>query len=577
MKPVKTETKKAKGMIRTSFRPPSTLRLHHTHAVTNQSRRLEGDSLGNDPAVIGPVARLAPSHVGAVTSFGRLLGTAEAIEDARAANANPPVLFTHDAYGNRSDTVKYHPAYHATMARGIGAGQSSYAWEGPAGDRSGRHVARGAIELLGYANEAGTACPMTMTFACVPALRHSPALLEKWLPKLISRDYDPRFVPVGQKRGATLGMSMTEKQGGSDVRTNTTVAARAPAGSGHSHSLTGHKWFTSAPMSDGFLTLAITEKGAPPSCFLVPRFTSDGAKNAFALQRLKEKIGDRSNASSEVEYDGTLADLVGPEGRGVSVIIEMVNHTRLSCILGSTGLGRRAVLEAVNHANMRAAFGKTLSAQPLMRQVLADIALESEANVASALYLCSLYDKEPGGGLVGRLATTVSKFFVCKRAPGLVYEALECMGGNGYIEDHPMARLYRQAPLNSIWEGSGNVISLDILRAAAKEPQAVLAFLAALDSAKGCHPGYNARLTKVKAMLSPGKGLADLEPRAREVADNMALLFQAMALVQSPEVNQDLAVSFLESRIATNHGPSYGTSSIPPSTEAKLIQRATLG
>ncbi len=360
------------------------------------------------------------------------------------------------------------------------------------------------------------------------------------------------------------------------MRANETFAAPSGGDGSGAYLLTGHKWFTSAPMSDGFLTLAVTEKGAPPTCFLVPRVKPDGARNIFQLQRLKEKIGDRSNASSEVEYRGTWARMIGKEGRGVSVIIEMVNHTRLSCVLGSAGVMRRAALEAVHHCSHRSAFGKVLANQPVMRAVLADVALESEAAVATGMYLCALFDQHPGGGKVGRLATTVAKYFVCKREVNHVYEALECFGGNGFVEDFPMARLYRQAPLNAIWEGSGNVIALDILRALAKEPDAVDAFLAALGKARGCSPAYDTLLSRATAILDSGKAGANIEPRARALADMLGTLLQTLALTSAPTVPPAVAQAFIDSRLANAHGPSYGSHAFTEEQARTLIERATL-
>ena len=396
-------------------------------------------------------------------------------ELGRLANENTPVLRTHDRYGNRIDEVEFHPAWHELMRNAIGAGVHALPWRDA---RPGGHTARAAMSLAPSGVESGHGCPISMTYAGVPVIRRQPEIADEWEPRITSLDYDPRMIPAGEKRGVLIGMAMTEKQGGSDVRANTTVARPLNGGGpGAEYELTGHKWFCSAPMCDVFLVLAQAEGGL--SCFLLPRWTPDGERNAFRIQRLKDKLGDRSNASSEVEFDGAWARLIGEEGRGVPVIIEMVNYTRLDCVLGSAGLMRRAVAEAAHHTAHRSAFGKPLIDQPLMQNVLADLCIESEAATVTGMRLARACDEapdDPEQNAFKRLGLAVSKYWITKSATWHVGEALECFGGNGFVEESGMPRLYRQAPLNSIWEGSGNVSSLDVLRAMAKTPESVSAF-----------------------------------------------------------------------------------------------------
>jgi putative acyl-CoA dehydrogenase len=390
-----------------------------------------------------------------------------------------------------------------------------------------------------------------MTFACVPALRHQPELAARWEPALRGLDYDPRLAPLGEKRSALVGMAMTEKQGGSDVRANETRAL--PDGEG-TYRLVGHKWFCSAPMSDGFLTLAQAERGL--TCFLVPRVLPDGTRNPFALQRLKDKLGNRSNASSEVEYRGTYAERVGEEGRGVATILEMVHHTRLDCVSGSAGLMRRALAEAAHHAAHRRAFGRRLVEQPLMQAVLADLALEVEAATALALRLARAYDEapaDPAARAFARIATAVAKYWVCKRAPGMIYEAMECLGGNGYVEESPLPRLYREAPVNAIWEGSGNVIALDVLRASVREPESVPAFFAELRLARGASRALDAWTDALERDLADP---SDVEARARDLVERMALALQAALLARSAPAA--VADGFCAARLAERSGALFG-------------------
>src|SRR4051794_35434464 len=432
----------------------------------------------------------------------------EPLEWGRLANENPPQLRTHDRYGNRIDEVEFHPAWHWLMELSIRHGTHALPWREP---RDGAHAARAAMMLTGGAVESGHGCPVSMTYAVIPALRRQPDVAAEWEPRLLSLEYDRRMIPTEQKAGAICGMAMTERQGGSDVRANTTVARQRPDGDWE---LTGHKWFCSAPMSDVFLVLAQTDSGL--SCFLLPRFTPDGERNGFHINRLKDKLGNRSNASSEIELDAAWARLVGDEGRGVPTIIEMVNHTRLDCVIGSTGLVREAVAQATHHCAHRSAFGKLLIDQPLMQNVLADLCIESEAATLTTMRLARAYDEAQAGNEEAtrfkRLATAVSKDWICKSAVWTVAEALECLGGNGYGGESKTPRLYREAPLNSIWEGSGNVNSLDVLRAMAKSPGSVEAFRNEIGTSAGTEPRLHPYVGGLKPQLSD---LGAIQPPAR--------------------------------------------------------------
>lgn len=452
--------------------------MESTHEVTNQVPPLEGYSLYQVDPLLQQLA-LPPEARQRIAEFGARLGESELIRAGHLANEHPPVLKTHDRYGNRSDTVDFHPAYHRMMAAGMAYGVHCLPWTKETPDVAS-HLERAAGHFMLSQIEAGVGCPLTMTFAGVPALKAAaPAeIQETWLPKLTARQYDRSFAPVTEKSAATMGMAMTEKQGGSDVRANTTRATHLE---GDHYSLRGHKWFCSAPMSDAFLTLAYTEKGL--TCFFVPRFRPDGSVNNLRVVRLKNKLGNKSNASSEIEYEDTWAVRVGDEGRGVPTIIEMVNHTRLDCVIGSAALMRAALTQALHHVVHRKAFGAFLKDQPLMVNVLADLCIEVEAAWQMIVRLCRAYGlahKDETERSFARIATAVAKFWVCKRTPSMVVECLECLGGNGYTEDFPLARLFRESPLLSVWEGSGNVISLDLLRSFSKEPEALKVFLGEL-------------------------------------------------------------------------------------------------
>jgi putative acyl-CoA dehydrogenase len=472
-----------------------------------------------------------------LNEFGRKLGSAEAMEWGVLANEYPPVLRTHDRFGNRRDEVEFHPAWHGLMRLAMTEGIHNSPWVEP---RRGAHVARAALAMLASQNEAGHMCPISMTYSAVPVLRHDETAAAEWFPRMRSTTYDPAFRPASEKQGVLIGMGMTEKQGGSDVRANSTRAE--PIG-GREYRIEGHKWFCSAPMCDAFLVLAQAPRGL--SCFLLPRWTPDGRRNAFHLQRLKAKLGNRSNASSEVEFHGAWARLIGEEGRGVSTIIEMVHHTRLDCAIASAALMRRALVEAMHHARYRHAFGRALIDQPLMRNVLADLTLESEAATMLAMRLARALDEGDRG--FARLAIAAGKYWLSKRTPAHVAEALECLGGNGYVEECIMPRLYREAPLNSIWEGSGNVVALDVLRAIAKEPGSLERLRAEIGLAG------DERINRyVGATEADGR-----EADARRVAERLALALQASLVVRfGPSIVAD---AFVASRLQGDSGRAFGT------------------
>ena len=497
-----------------------------THTVTNQPAPFEDVNVyDGDTALKDAVSAFGgQSHDAHLSAFGAKCGAAETIQWARQANENPPKLRSFDRYGQRLDEVEFHPAYHQLMALGLDNGISGAPWVAS----EGGHVLHGAMMIAMMQADAGVTCPMSMTYACVSALGADAGISETWTPRVTAQSYDPRFIPADQKTGVTIGMAMTEKQGGSDVRANTTKAE--PAGDG-SYILTGHKWFCSAPMSDAFLTLAYTDGGL--TCFLVPRWRPDGTRNGIHIMRLKDKLGDKSNASSEIEYHGAWAERLGEEGKGVRTIINMVQHTRYDCTLGSAGGIRAALAQALWHTSQRRAFQKALIDQPAMRAVLTDLALESEAATAIALRIGASLDRaknDPGEAAFMRLATPIAKYWVCKRQPGFVYEALECHGGAGYVEEGPMPRLFRQSPLNAIWEGSGNVIALDILRALSREPDCLKAVQKELQSAMGRNSLYDQHCEKLEEFQQPG---VLHEGTARAFAQEMALALQAAALSQT--------------------------------------------
>lgn len=536
-----------------------------THTVTNQAPPLVGyDVYTSDQALTEGVERhVAPELLDGVREdlslLGRTAGSAQAQEWGVQANENPPKLRTHDRYGNRIDEVEFHPAWHRLLGKAVSSGLTN-AWGRPAG-----HVRRAAGFLVWTQAEAGHGCPVSMTHASVPALRTDPALAAQWEPRLTSEVYEQGLRPASVKAGSLFGMGMTEKQGGSDVRANTTWAEPI-AGDGE-YLLTGHKWFCSAPMCDGFLVLAQASGGL--TCFLVPRVLEDGTHNVFRIQRLKDKLGNKSNASSEVEFEGTWARRVGEEGRGVRTIIEMVAATRLDCVVGSAALMRQSVAQAIHHSAYRSAFGGLLIDKPLMRNVLADLALESEAATTLALRLAAAYDADTEQERAFlRLAVPAAKYWVTKRCTPTVAEALECLGGNGYVEESGLPRLLRESPLNSIWEGSGNVQALDVLRAIQREPQALNAFLQEVGKARGADHRLDAA---IKDLLSELADLDGIEARARRLVERMALVLQGSLLVRwaPPEV----ADAFCASRLGGDWGTAFGT--LPHTLDlASVVERA---
>ena len=526
------------------------------HEVTNQPPPLVAYSLLDaNPPLLEGLRRLAPSAEATTRAFGVRVASEEVQTWALEANRNPPVLRTHDRYGNRSDTVDFHPSWHALLTTSVGQGLHA-PWANPS---PSAQLERAADYLLMAEIEAGHGCPVTMTFASIPALSKQPEVLGVWRDKILSREYDRRFLPLSEKRGALIGMGMTEKQGGSDVRANSTRAIA----DGAAYRLTGHKWFCSAPMCDAFLMLAQTDKGL--TCFLVPRFLPDGSKNRILMQRLKDKLGNRSNASSEIELQDTWAQRVGDEGRGVPTIIEMASHTRFDCVLGSSGLIHQALSQAAHHVRHRAAFGRMLAEQPLMRSVIADLAVESEAATLLALRLASAYD-DPAQTAFRRVATAIAKYWVCKRAITTVFEAMECLGGAGYVEESVMPRLYREAPVNSIWEGSGNVMCLDVLRALNKEPETADALRAELATARGVDARYDAFIAALDDEL-----VRPDEAAARRLVGRIAVALQAAQLLRFG--HKDAAAIFCATRLGEMPG-TFGALAPGLPTEA-LVARAT--
>lgn len=528
----------------------------HTHDVVNQVPDFVGHNLFTTDAVaVEAMSRWGrPEDLAELTGLGELAGAAQTQAWADDAHRDTPRLVTHDRVGHRIDEVAYDRSYHDLMRTAVGHGLTAEAWTRPAA--SGAHVRRAAGFITWSRAEAGHLCPISMTYAAAPALRSSPALSDRWLPLLASRDYDPTLKPFSDRRSAIAGMGMTEKQGGSDVRANVTQAVAVEGGpieGGETYRLTGHKWFFSAPMSDVFLVLATTSAGV--TCFLVPRVLDDGTRNALRLQRLKDKLGNRSNASSEVEFENAWAVRVGDDGRGIRTIIEMVSSTRLDCILGSSATMKQAVVRAVHHARHRSAFGAHLIDQPLMRNVLADLAVEAEAAELLGLRLAHAVDTADSE--FTRLGVALGKFWVCKRTPLLVAEALECLGGAGYIEENGMARLYREAPLNSIWEGSGNVGALDVLRAMTREPASVAALDKELSLARGHDRRLDVAIDAVPGLVAVA-GSADGAWQARRIVEHLAVTLQGALLVQhSPNAVAD---TFIASRLREG-GPAatFGT------------------
>jgi putative acyl-CoA dehydrogenase len=540
-----------------------------THYVDNQPPwRVDVDEYALNAPLVAAVrafgAEWADAELGRA---GRLVGTRDFQRDAELANLHPPVAYAHDRWGFRLDEVEYDPSYHRVIAAAVAAGAHTSAWAEP---RAGAHVARAATFLLFAQVEPGHACPVSMTHAAVASLKDSPWIAEEWLPKLYSREYEPRLLPAEQKTSALIGMAMTEKQGGSDVRAGTTVGVHL---SGHSYQLRGHKWFCSAPMSDGFLVLAHTRRGSVEeglTCLFVPRMLPHGTRNVFRIQRLKDKLGNRSNASAEIEFDGTIGTLVGEPGRGVRTIIEMVQRTRLDCVLGTAAGMRQSVAEAVWHARGRAAFGALLVDQPVMTAVLADLALESEAAMLSGLRLAQLFEDEVSDRDIAlrRLATPVTKYWVCKRGPHHAYEALECLGGNGYTESFPLARRYREQPVMAIWEGSGNVIALDVLRALTRDPESADAFADELSTVRGASALLDAHTDRTLSLLAAvAADPATAPSNARRLTETLALAFQASLMLRhAPSLD---AEAFIGARLGEERAWQYGA--LPAGTDAAAI------
>ena len=540
-----------------------------THEVFNQAPPFGDVNLfACDPALREGLAREGAGWAeGELERLGQTLGACAVLDLGRLANEFPPRLVNFDRGGHRVDELEFHPAWHELMRLLIEHGAHSLPWEAA---RPGAQVARAAAYLLFGQVENGSQCPVTMTYASVPALRQHPGIAAHWLPKILARTYDPRSLPVGQKRGALIGMGMTEKQGGTDVRANTTRATRMNASEAETRfgtdwrdawSLVGHKWFFSAPQSDAHLVLAQTDEGGSGglTCFFVPRFLPDGTRNAIRVQRLKNKVGNKSNASSEVEFCDAVGWMIGKEGRGIPTILEMGSHTRLDCVLGSAGIMRAALCHALHHARARSAFGRRLAEQPLMQNVLADLALESEAATAFALRLARCFDVGPDGAadpretLLGRILTPAGKYWLCKRGPAFGAEAMEVMGGNGYVEDGPLARLYREFPVNSIWEGSGNVMCLDVLRAFSKGPEVRDALAAELALASGRDARFDAYCARLLDGLAT---LAADEFGARRLAEHLVVAVQAGLLLRHAPAC--VADAFVASRIAVDVGGAFG-------------------
>jgi putative acyl-CoA dehydrogenase len=524
-----------------------------THEVFNQpSALIDYNAFEHDIALRETVTREgAGGFEQALLDYGGIAGS-EIARLGFEANTHKPVLKSHDRYGHRIDQVEFHPSYHRVMTLGLSHGLASLTWSGEPGAR----VARSALMYLHNQFEAGTMCPITMTHAVIPALRVQPEVANEWEPRVLAASYDASFRPAKDKTGVTLGMAMTEKQGGSDVRANATRARPlGQPGAGQAYELVGHKWFCSAPMSDAFLSLAQTDDGL--SCFLVPRWRPDGTVNPIHIQRLKDKLGNQSNASAEIEYPGTWAQMLGEPGRGVATIIRMVAETRLDCVVGSASLMRQAVSQAIDHCQQRQAFGARLSRQPLMMNVLADLAVESEASMVLALHLARLFEQsadDEESELLARIATPIAKYWVCKRAVHLVNEAQECLGGAGYVEEFILPRLYREAPVNAIWEGSGNIQCLDVLRAISREPRCLDALAARLEPHYADLPVLASIIDSVRHDLTDG---GDAQARARRMVERLAMAVQAVLLIESGSAL--VAEAFIAGKLRHDSGLMFGT------------------
>lgn len=539
-----------------------------THEVINQATHLEPYNIYEEDTVLQEMIERENASWAKdfLLEYGKKCGS-DMMQWGFQANENKPIFHSHDRYGHRIDKIEFHPAYHELMRSGIEIGLPSLPWTQP---KKGAHVARLALEYMHNQADSGTGCPLTMTFASVPALQMQPNIAQEWIPKITSRIYDPENKPYYMKEGLTIGMAMTEKQGGSDVRSNTTEAyPLSTPGSGQEYELVGHKWFCSAPMCDAFLVLAKTPGGL--SCFLLPRFRPDGSKNQMYIQRLKNKVGNVSNASSEVEFRGAFAWMIGEEGRGVPTIIEMVALTRFDCMVGSSSLMRQGLSQAIHHATLRKAFGQYLIEQPLMRHVLADLALEVEASlllsarVARALDNVSNSDHEKS---LLRIATAIGKYWICKRAPHFTYETMECLGGAGYVEETILPRLYREAPVNAIWEGSGNIQCLDLLRAGKRNPESLQALLIELDKSSMKNSKLKALTQSIQSHL---KDIKNLELNARIIVEKMAKALQAHCLFEAGL--DEFGDLFCDSRLSHENGVQYGTLAHQGCTDS-LLKRA---
>ncbi|MFP4073002.1 MAG: acyl-CoA dehydrogenase family protein [Actinomycetota bacterium] len=537
-----------------------------THEVVNQPPPLEGYNLYlSDPVLDTAVAREGGKDSrDALIEFGATAGSAEYYRWGFEANRNDPRLLTHDRFGHRVDMVEFHPAWHSLMETAVANGHHSLPWEDDPPE--GAHVIRAALTYMSGQIEAGHNCPISMTCSVLPALKTTPEVADQWVPGIVSREYDPSFRPAPEKSGLLMGMGMTEKQGGSDVRANTTMAKpMSGSGPGSEYLLTGHKWFTSAPMCDAFLVLGQAPGGL--SCFLLPRWTPDGEINALHIQRLKDKLGNRSNASSEVEFDNAWAVMVGEEGRGVRTIIEMVNGTRLDCVIGSAALMRQAVSQAAWHVSHRSAFGSRLIDKPLMQNVVADLEIETEAATLMMTRLAGAFDRaetDPSEAAMKRIALPIAKYWVTKRTSETVREALECLGGNGYVEESIMPRLYRESPVNAIWEGSGNVIALDVLRAAGRSPESLQMFLAELDLASGLDERLDQAITRARSATEKS---TDLEFEARRVVERLATAWAGSLLARSGD--EAVFEAYATTRLDGDHGSLFGT--LPSGTPIELL------
>ncbi|MBS0233498.1 MAG: isovaleryl-CoA dehydrogenase [Proteobacteria bacterium] len=529
--------------------------------VTNQPPPLENYNLFLSDAALREALKRENAGWASenLERLGQRLGTPEAIAAGVEANREPPVLKAFDRYGHRIDEVDFHPGWHVLLGLAMEAGLHTGPWAAP---REGAHVARAAGAYMLAQIESGVYCPVSMTYACVATLKHAPSIAAEWLPRIFSRDYDPRFRPVTQKTAALIGMAMTENQGGSDLRANVTRAEfYRNVGDRHYYKLTGHKWFMSAPMCDAFLVLAQTAAG--PTCFLVPRWTPEGARNAIHIRRLKDKLGNRSNASSEVEFEGVHGELLGEEGRGIPTIIEMGNYTRLDCAIGSSGLMRQGLAQAIHHAQHRRAFQKFLVDQALMANVLSDLAIESEAATVLTMRLARSYDESDEAALAfRRLVTPAAKFWICKRGPTFAAEAMEVLGGNGYVEEFNLARIYREMPLNSIWEGSGNIMCLDVLRALGRSRAALEMIVDEVREAVT----EDRRLAAFVATLRDSAQSAD-ESHARIFVRNLVLALQAALLIRHAPC--EIADAFCATRLVGDGGGAFGL--LPSGTNTKAI------